>query len=231
MTASASAPDALLFITSTCPHCAATADALLRLAKEARIGRLEIISLDVHPESAAAHQVRSVPWLRLGPFELTGGQSYAELLDWAEKAGTAAGWTDYALHLLRQQQLERVVSMVREEPRRLAALLELLADDDLDLGARIGISAVVEEFTGSEVLRSLRPVLAQLTFAESAQARADACHFLGLAGESAAGPAVRRLLDDDDAEVREIAMETLALLNLPVEGPSAGGPRSEEPLS
>lgn len=224
----ASAPDALLFIASACPHCAATADGLLRLVKEARIGRLEIVSIDVYPERAAAQQVRSVPWLRLGPFELTGGHSYAELLDWTEKTATDAGWTDYALHLLEQQQLQRVASLVREDPQRLGALLGLLAGDELDLGARIGISALVEELAGSDTLRSLRPRLEALTDAEQPRTRADACHFLGLAGEPAAGPAIRRLLGDDDAEVREIALETLAALNLPVDGPIAGGPRPEE---
>jgi HEAT repeat protein len=58
----------------------------------------------------------------------------------------------------------------------------------------------------------VRPQLEQLTLSDSAQTRADACHFLGLAGDPRAIPAVRRLLDDEQHDVREIAVETLALL-------------------
>jgi HEAT repeat protein len=42
--------------------------------------------------------------------------------------------------------------------------------------------------------------------------RADACHYLGLTGAGAAADYIRPLLDDKDAEVREIAAESLALL-------------------
>lgn len=218
----APAPDALLLITTRCPHCAATAEAALRLVKEGRLGRLEVVNLDADPQRAAAYPVRSVPWLRLGGFELSGAHGYRELADWAAKAAEGSGWTDYALHLLAQQQLERVVAQVRGSPQRLGDLIGLLAADDLDLGPRIGISAVIEELAGSVALRAQVPQLEQLTLAERAQTRADACHFLGLAGDPAAGPAIRRLLDDDDDEVCEIAGETLAVLDLPMEGPVAG---------
>ena len=82
------------------------------------------------------------------------------------------------------------------------------------MGVRIGISAVFEELQGTELLADLAPALEPLTLAESAQTRADACHFLGLAGNLVAVPAVERLLDDEDAAVREIAVETLALLRV-----------------
>jgi len=220
-----SVPDALLLITGTCPHCAATAEAALRLVKEGRLGRLEVVNLDVRPERGAQLGARSVPWLRLGAFELTGGQSYKNLADWAARAAAGGGWTEYVVDLLTHRELERAVALVREHPDRLADLLALLADDELDLGLRIGISALVEELAGSATLRALVPQLEQLTLSARPQTRADACHFLGLAGDAAAGPTVRRLLDDEDAEVREIAGETLAVLDIPAEEAVAGHPR------
>jgi HEAT repeat protein len=80
------------------------------------------------------------------------------------------------------------------------------------LSTRIGISAVMEELQGTKALSDLLPQLEQLTLSGLAQTRADACHFLGLSGDRRAVPIARRLIDDEDPEVREIAGETLALL-------------------
>jgi HEAT repeat protein len=80
------------------------------------------------------------------------------------------------------------------------------------MALRIGIGALVEDLAGEPALRSAVPALVQLTLSDNPQARADACHFLGLAGDPRAVPAVRPLLDDERPDVREIAAETLALL-------------------
>ncbi|MCF7985503.1 MAG: HEAT repeat domain-containing protein [Thiohalocapsa sp.] len=205
--------DALLLLSSACPHCAASADALMRLVKEGEIGHLEVINLDRRPEQAAAYGVRGVPWQRIGQFELEGAIGYGALKQWARHAAAGSGFADYALRLLDERRLERVASLVRERPERLAALLDTLADDDTPMSARIGISAVVEELAGSPELRRAVAMLEQLTLSERPDLRADACHFLGLAGDPAAAASVRRLLDDEYADVREIAAETLALLD------------------
>ena len=80
------------------------------------------------------------------------------------------------------------------------------------MSTRIGISAVIEELPGSAALIDVIPQLEQLTLSAMAQTRADACHFLGLSGDPRAVTAVKRLLDDEHPDVREIAVETLALL-------------------
>ena len=204
--------DALLLISSTCPHCAAVADAMMRLVKSGRIARLEIVNLDQRPEQAQRLAVRAVPWLRLGPFELTGALGYGELEEWAEHAAAGTGLGDYAAYLLEHQQLDRVVERVRDDPRQLLQLLDLLTDDQTPMGVRIGIGAVVEELAGTKTLRQAVPLLEQLTLSALPQTRADACHYLGLAGDPGAVASVRRLLDDEQDDVREIAAETLAVL-------------------
>ena len=80
------------------------------------------------------------------------------------------------------------------------------------MATRVAISAVVEELSGTRALEAAVPDLEQLTLSELAQTRADACHFLGLSGNRQALPAVRRLLEDEHPDVREIALETLAIL-------------------
>ena len=92
-------------------------------------------------------------------------------------------------------------------------MLNLFADEETPLDSRVGISAVMEELAGSPLLRSISAELEQLTLAGSPHVRSDACYFLGLSGDTGAIPAVSRLLDDPDLQVREIAAETLAVLS------------------
>lgn len=206
------APSALLFIGTACPHCQSVLHGLLRLIKNGRLGRLEVVNATTEPEIAASHKVRSLPWTHIGPFELSGALTSGEVAEWVEFASSGEGWSAYYAHLLDNRRLGELVQRIRGNRACLTALLGLLTDDDVSMATRIGISAVIEDLQGDPVLSLSVPELEQLTLSESPQTRADACHFLGLSREHRAIPAVRRLLDDEQDDVREIAMETLALL-------------------
>ena len=71
---------ATLLIGPGCPHCATTLAALSELVKKGRLGQLNVINVALEPEAARARGVRSVPWMELGPFELAGAHSEAELV-------------------------------------------------------------------------------------------------------------------------------------------------------
>jgi hypothetical protein len=206
------APEALVYIGSACPHCGPVLDGLLRLVKQGRLSRLVIVNLTAGPRPAEGDSVRSVPWTRIGPFELVGSIPADELEDWAERAATGSGWAAYYAHLLENRRLEEAVRLLRTSPAGLLDLLALVGGGDTPMALRIGIGALVEDLAGEPALRSAVPALVQLTLSDNPQARADACHFLGLAGDPRAVPAVRPLLDDERPDVREIAAETLALL-------------------
>ena len=62
------------------------------------------------------------------------------------------------------------------------------------------------------MLAELVPELAILAASEPVRIRADAAHYLGLSRSPAARPILQRLLGDASEEVREIAAESLALL-------------------
>lgn len=205
-------PDALLLLAPGCAHCPAVLEGLSRLLKAGRLGRLEVVNIAAHPEAAAEARTRSVPWCRIGPFELEGAHTPAELAEWAEHATNGTGMSAYVSALLESQRLPRVVELVREAPRRLRDLVSLAGDLETPMAVRIGVGAVFEEFAGSTALAEVVPDLGALCRAADAQVRADACHYLGLSGAADARPYVRGLLDDPDEEVREIAAESLALL-------------------
>jgi hypothetical protein len=207
-----SAPSAVLYITTGCAHCQAVLDGLARLVKAGKLARLEVINLSLEPETAASLEIRSVPRTRIGDFELEGQLSHAELADWVDAAREGESRARYFAHLLDNRRLDEVIRRVREQPSSLVELLNLLTSAETPMGTRIGVSAVIEALPGSGALSEVIPELEQLTLSELPQTRADACHFLGLTGDRRVIPAVRRLLNDEQGDVREIAMETLALL-------------------
>jgi HEAT repeat protein len=77
---------------------------------------------------------------------------------------------------------------------------------------RIGAGAVLESFAGQPALADLVDRLGELSAHADARVRADACHYLGLAGSHRARAWLEARLRDDDAEVRDIAAESLDLL-------------------
>jgi len=209
MNAGHQTPTALLLINTGCPHCPTVLAGLTDLIKEGLIGQLEVVNLSIHPELGESLDVRSVPWLRLGPFELEGLRSPAELRQWATRAGTARGMADYFNELLADGQLDKVLSLVRRDPGLLDALLLLLEDEDTELQIRVGIGAVMESFQGEEPLARLIDSLARLTHNPSAHIRGDAAHYLGLTRSARAVPFVEALVNDPEKQVREIASESL----------------------
>ena len=67
-------------------------------------------------------------------------------------------------------------------------------------------------FLHTETLQALVPRLGELSAHADARVRADASHYLGLSGTAAARDWLEARLHDDDADVREIAAESLAAL-------------------
>jgi hypothetical protein len=206
-------PDALLLLTSTCPHCPAVLASLGELVKAGKIGRLEVVNIGTHPQMAEKLGVRSVPWLRLGPYELEGLRTPAELRRWAENAGTVAGMAEYIAGMLKTGHLAQAIALLRRDPTEMSALLYLLADPATELHVRIGIGALMEEFTGDQALLALIPDLAGLLRHPEPHVRGDAIHFLALSESPAAIPHLRSALDDAAPQVRELAADALATLD------------------
>jgi hypothetical protein len=215
--AATTAPSVLLLIAPGCPHCPVVRRGLEALLRDGSIGRLETVNVAEHPEVAAEVGTRTVPWCRIGPFELEGLHSEKELADWVAHARRGTGMAEYLAGLLETQRLDRAIQLVRKQPGLLPDLVALIADLETPMGVRIGVGAVFEELAQHGELGALVPQLGALTRFPEPQIRADACHYLGLTGAAEAVRFVETLLQDPDAEVREIAAETLPLL------PSAPG--------
>lgn len=204
---------ALLFLSSHCPHCPAVLSGLSDLVKRGVISRLEVVNLEASPQAGDAEGVRSVPWLRMGPFVLTGARSPGELEIWAGRAEGEAGMADAFHDLLKTGDLQQVLALVAAEPARLSALLPIVGNPEASMNVRLGAGVALEEQAGTPVLGALVPALGTLSQHADARVRADACHYLGLARAESARPWLAPRLEDENADVREIAREALEALD------------------
>lgn len=205
-------PDALLFLAGQCPHCPVVLTALSDMVKRGVIGRLKVVNIESHPAAAQALGVRSVPWLRIGPFQLAGARSPAELEIWARRAASAEGISDAFHDLLKQADLAQVLQLIRADAARLAALLPIVANPEASLNVKLGVGVVFEEYAGQPALQALVDDLGSLTQHADARVRADASHLLSLTQDVAARAWLQARLQDDSADVREIAAESLQTL-------------------
>jgi len=202
-------PEASLYIASGCAHCPTVLKGMNELIEQGAIARLTVTNITAHPEIARQEGIRSVPWIRIGPFTLHGSYTPAELRQWAGRAGSDQGLRDYLAELIENQRLDEAVGLARTDPHCLELAAGMLGDLETPMGVRIGIGAMLEELAESQELGPALPGLRELLHAAEPQVRADAAYYLGLSRQAEVLEWIRPLLDDEDAEVREIAAEAL----------------------
>lgn len=203
--------EAILLIAPGCPHCSTMMSLLGDLLKEGRIGHLLMINIAEQPEEAAKHNVRSVPWLKLGDLEFTGAHSRAELENAIDLSVSDDGQQRYLFEQLKNGQLDDVTELVERDKSLLPDLIALLKEKEVPMSVRIGVSAILEGLQKeSSVLNEILPDLLELSESTDETTRADACHFLSLLGNDAANERLQQCTSDESAMVREIAEESIA---------------------
>ncbi len=205
-------PHFVLATTPACPHCPAIKKLARDFEQQQLLASLEIIDITQHPEFAAQHNIRSVPWFRIGDLEFSGSHSGAEIKRWIELALTHKGIRQYLVEQLEAGQLGRVEQLILQHPDWLTIVLPVLADPMSPIQARVGLSALIEGLQDQALLRSLLPGLTEYARHEDQRVRADACHLLGYIKDDAAHQVLEECQHDSDADVREIARDSLAQL-------------------
>jgi len=208
----ATTPDAILLLSSTCPNCPKVLESLCQLVKRGVIGKLEVINLEQHPAAASQYGVRSVPWFRIGELDFHGLHSAQEIHDWASRALSDTGIAAYITQHLKDGQLPLIETKLRAQPHWLRYVLDLIADMEAPMQARIGVGALFEALRGESLLQQSIPTLTALSQHTDHRVRGDACYYLGLTQAAAARAPLTACLQDNNADVREIAQESLESL-------------------
>lgn len=205
-------PDVFMLMGTRCAFCGPMMQALTELMKAGQINRLEIVNIEHNPQLAAELDVRSVPWLRIGPFELAGSRSKQELAEWLQRAGSEEGIRAYMEEVLSEGNIDAVRKLLKKQPEALNSVIDLMADGDAKINVRLGAGVIIEEMAQSEAFKKVIPRLLEYLHHDDARVRSDACHALSLTGDASLVPEIETLLDDESAEVREIARDSLEAL-------------------
>ncbi len=200
---------AVLLVATGCAFCPQVHASLEALLEQGRISSLEVINIAEQPERAEQFAVRSVPWFKLNELEFDGVYTSAELEQWVDKAAHSNAVTEYLDYLLGDGQLDKVEQYLRRHPEKLPALLPLFANKGRRINVRIGVGAVLEGLAENTDLSVLVEPLGRLTTHTQVSTRMDACHYLSLTQSTKAMPYLEQALQDENAEVRETASDSL----------------------
>lgn len=203
------APSALLLIATGCQHCPSMLLSLTELIKEGKISQLEVVNIVEAPERAQALNVRSVPWLKVGEYELVGLKSKSEIQQWIDKSANTEDMSAYFEELMVSGEISKAQQLVEDKPQHMKTLLDIMANEESGLSARIGVGAIIEQLAGSEILQNNIDALGAYCQSPVARIRNDACYYLGLSHHVNAEKYIRPLLEDNDDEVKEIAQDAL----------------------
>ena len=203
---------AQLFIAPGCPHCPAVLQIMSNLIKTGEIAELDVTNIVAAPEKARQFNVRSVPWIKIGPFELTGAHTKTELQTWINRVHSPTGMIEYFNELFTQGELKKVTALIKKDTHLLTTLLQMVGDEDTPLGSRIGISAIFEELKGKKILSTLIPQLEKLIRSDNKSIRNDACYYLGLTENPDVVPLIQSLSDESDADILETIDDALEII-------------------
>ena len=204
--------DAILMITSQCPHCASVMASLTEMVKQAELASLEIINLEIKPEMAEKLSVRSVPWVKIGWFELEGLHSQKELQKKAQQASSEEGALAYISDELLEGRVNKILSLLAGRHDLIQHVLSLLEDADAKINIRLGIGVIMEEYAASDWFVPYISRLTEYTQHKDERVRADVCHYLSLTENKEVVPVIQALHDDASEAVREVAEESLEAL-------------------
>ena len=192
-----------------CTYCGPMMQILTEFIKLGQISELRIVNIEHATDLASELGVRSVPWLRIGPFELAGSRSKQELQLWLHRASSFDGVTDYLVEVLAEGNINYASKLIRAYPQALENVIDLMADPEAKINVRLGAGVIIEEMAESESFKNVIPRLLEYLSNDDARIRGDACHYLSLTRDRSYIPDIERLLTDDSADVREIAQDSL----------------------
>ncbi|MBT8119792.1 MAG: HEAT repeat domain-containing protein [Gammaproteobacteria bacterium] len=203
------APEVLMLMGTQCTYCGPMMQMLTEFIKLGQISELRIVNIEHAADLASELGVRSVPWLRIGPFELAGSRTKQELQLWIQRASSFDGVSEYLVEVLTEGNINNARKLIHDYPQALENVIDLMADPEAKINIRLGAGVIIEEMAESESFKTVIPRLLEYLSNDDARIRGDACHYLSLTRDRSYIPDIEKLLTDDSAEVREIAQDSL----------------------
>lgn len=206
-----------LFIATGCSHCPIVLNELSEQLKKGAIASLKITNIAVDNKRAAELNIRSVPWFSISHDDsymiFSGSHSPKEIQQWVKTANNKDGMQEYVEDALSNGQLATVIQAIEIEPASFAAVISMLEDEDTSMEVRIGLDALIESFSSSEVLKNNVDAFKKIARSNNLRLQIDALHYIALAGNREDSDFLNEFTQQDDPQLKDAAVEAIETLN------------------
>jgi len=206
-----------LFIATGCVHCPVVLNELCGQLKKGHLSSLKITNIAIDNKSAEELNIRSVPW-----FSLTGNNSFMifpgkhspeEIKKWISLAQTKKGMQEYIEEYLGNGQLPIITQAIQLKPKTFSIIISMLEDEDTSMTVRIGLDALIENFTTTDILKEQSAALKNIACSDNTRLKIDALHYIALTGDAENKDFLQEYIEHKDPQVKDAALEALETLN------------------
>lgn len=177
-----------LFIATGCSHCPTVMGELNNLLKLGKIASLKTTNIAVDNEKASALNIRSAPWFLLSnktvSMIFSGNYTPTEIQKWVDVAQIKNGMAEYIETFLSNGEVMTVVHAIQLAPQTFSTVINMLEDEETSMDIRIGLDALLENFSSTKTLQQHVPALKKLASEKNTRLQIDALHYLALAGDA-----------------------------------------------
>ena len=202
----------LMLVGTHCQHCWPVLHSLSELVKEGVIDSLEVINVEKRPDVAAELGVQSVPWLRVGWFELEGVRTKSELKRWINNLENEDGISEYYAEILAQGRVAQCMGFLQQHPETMSAIIRLISNPDEKINVKLGVGVIMEEYAPTAGFSGYISELVEYLKHDDERIRQDVCHYLSLTQKSEVLKFLEPLLQDKSADVRDEAVDSIESL-------------------
>ena len=190
---------------------------LLAQLKKGKLSSLNITNIAVDNEKAEKLNIRSVPWFSLendiAYMIFSGDHSAKEIQQWISASQTINGMQDYIEESLRNGQLMTIVQAIQLKPALFSNVTAMLEDEETSMDIRIGLDALIENFSASAILRQHNSELIKLAETDNVRLQIDALHYIALTADAKHIEFLKNIIKHKDPQIKEAAAEALETLN------------------
>ena len=201
--------EVLMLVGTHCSFCGPMLKIVSEMVKQGDLATLRVVNIEQDQTLASELGVRSVPWLRIGPFELAGVRNKEEIKLWLDRANSEGGITAYLEEILAEGNVLTANKFVKHYPKALDNVIDLVMDAEGKINVRLGAAVIIEDMAESENFKVVIPRLVDGLSDKDARVRGDACHYLSLTKKAQYLSVIEPLLSDESEEVREIAQDSI----------------------
>lgn len=205
-----------LFIATGCLHCPVVLQALNEKLKAGEIASLNITNIAIDNLKAEKLNVRSVPWFSLSndnSYMIFSGQhSPKEIQQWLTASKSENGMQEYISEYLKNGQLMQVVQAIQINSNIFSHVIDMIKDEETSMDLRIGLDALVENFTATEVLQKYSKELKAIASSNNARLVIDALHYIASTGDIKNKVFLQDKTKHNDEQIKEAAIEALETL-------------------